>query len=229
MEALCKASAGSIWVSSKSLCVGGSVNLNSLDLSGIALNGVYLYGASITKTDFSNANLSGAFLRGVTYTTTAANQPVFDTTNLTNATITGMTLVNTSLSTSTLTNLYTSNLTACPASLPTNWSCITYDGILKRLIGPYARFYSPNGELPPAGWNNISFPANLTGVNFMYNRFHTCSFNNSTNFTNANLRGTTFVNCGITPGGTVTWSNTVCPDGTNTNTNGKGTCVGQGM
>lgn len=229
MEALCKASPGSVWVASKSLCVGGSVNLGSIDLSGIALNGVYLYGATITKTDFSGANLSGAFFRNVSYTTTSGNQPVFDSTNLTNATLTGMSLVNAALSNSTLTNLYTNNITACPASLPTNWSCVTYDGSLKRLIGPYARFYSPNGELQPAGWSTISFPANLAGVNFMYNRFHTCSFNSNTNFTNTNLRGATFVSCNILPGGTVTWSNTTCPDGSNTNSNGKGTCVGQGM
>jgi hypothetical protein len=106
---------------------------------------------------------------------------------------------------------------------------VTYDGSLKRLIGPNARFYSVNGEVQPAGWSVIVFPANLTGVNFMYNQFHTCSFNNSSNFTNANFRGATFTSCNISPGGTVTWSNTICPDGSNTNTNGKGTCVGQGM
>jgi uncharacterized protein YjbI with pentapeptide repeats len=142
-----------------------------------------------------------------------------------------MQMTNINLATATLTNLYTNNLLSCPltSALPANWSCVTYDGSLKRLIGPNARFYSVNGEVQPAGWSVIVFPANLTGVNFMYNQFHTCSFNNSSNFTNANFRGATFTSCNISPGGTVTWSNTICPDGSNTNTNGKGTCVGQGM
>lgn len=38
------------------------------------------------------------------------------------------------------------------------------------------------------------------------------------NLTNANLTGATLAG--------VAWYNTTCPDGTNTNTNGDGTCVG---
>lgn len=229
LAAMCKASVGSVWVSALNLCVGGSVDLSNVNLSTRSLAGVHLSAATITKTNFNSANLSNAFWRNVTYTSTTGNQPTFASANLTNATITGMSLVNIAFSTAILNGLYTNNISVCPTSLPTNWVCVTYDGTLKRLIGPNARFYSPNGELPPANWNSISFPANLTGVNFSYNRFHTCNFNASTNFTNANLRGATFVACGISAGGTVTWNNTVCPDGTNTNTNGKGTCMGQGM
>jgi hypothetical protein len=67
---------------------------------------------------------------------------------------------------------------------------------------------------------------NLTGANFSNVNLNNATFENSNltnvNFTNANL---SFVNFTGSTLDNVTWSNTICPDNTNSNDNG-GTCEG---
>ena len=71
---------------------------------------------------------------------------------------------------------------------------------------------------------NASFQnANFTNANLSGSTFQSANFTGA-NFTGANLKGANFKSAIMT---NVTWSNTVCPDGTNSNNDG-GTCVGRG-
>jgi uncharacterized protein YjbI with pentapeptide repeats len=102
-------------------------------------------------------------------------------------------------------------------------------------------FFAQNVNFSGANFTNATFSAsdpmqrvNLTGATFSQATFTGTQFlPNSTNritggdfsnahFTNANLDGIEFLDAIFTG---VTWSNTVCPDGTNSNNNGN-TCAG---
>ena len=67
--------------------------------------------------------------------------------------------------------------------------------------------------------------ANLTGADLSSNTLTNTNFTNA-NLTNANFGGDTVT--GTTPVTGVVWSNTICPDGTNSNAHGS-TCVGHGF
>lgn len=73
---------------------------------------------------------------------------------------------------------------------------------------------APNASLQNANFTN----ANLSGATFQGSNF------TGANFTGANLKGANFKSAIVT---NVIWSNTVCPDGTNSNNDG-GSCVGRG-
>lgn len=100
-----------------------------------------------------------------------------------------------------------------------------------------ANLSGSNGSLGSYISSNFT-SANLTGGNFSRANFTGSNFTNAiltganvsnANFTNvnltgANLKGASFHGTTITG---ATWSNTICPNGTNSNNDG-GTCVGQG-
>jgi uncharacterized protein YjbI with pentapeptide repeats len=72
----------------------------------------------------------------------------------------------------------------------------------------------------------------LTGTVFVRANLSGANLKDSTvsgviNLSNANLTGANLYNVNLTAANVsgVTWSNTLCPDGTNSNANG-GTCVG---
>lgn len=104
-----------------------------------------------------------------------------------------------------------------------------------------------NAVISFSSFNSVDFTgANLTGSNFSYTNIGGDNFTNANlsnidltnsniggNFTNANLTGANLTNASIA-GSTglntatltgVIWSNTVCPDSTNSDNDG-GTCVG---
>jgi|GEM_PF-6301217 len=77
-------------------------------------------------------------------------------------------------------------------------------------------------NLDQVNGSNSSFTNdNFAGANFTKANFSNANFSGS-NFTNANLKQANFSGTNIT---NVTWSNTICPDGTNSNNDGN-TCVG---
>lgn len=227
-QRLCKATYGAKWISSLNLCVGGSVDLTSINLSGQDLRNVVLYGATVTNTNFSTAQLNNATLRNLTISGTVPN---FSSANLTDATLYNINLSGVSLSNSTLTRVMAAGITACPSALPTDWACVS--GISSgstppyRLVGPTARFADDDFISPPT-WLNTVFPWNLAGANFKYNVFRNCTFSQTprTNLTNTTFAGATFSNCTYND---PIWSNTICPDGTNSNDNVGGGCLGHGM
>jgi len=71
--------------------------------------------------------------------------------------------------------------------------------------------------------------ANLTGATLMGSSAHVGGNNfTNVNFTNANLGGGDFINYGVNTFTGAIWSNTTCPDGTNSDNDGN-TCVGHGI
>lgn len=229
-ETLCKATYGSVWVTSQSLCVGGASDLSNKDLTGETLSTVRLRGANLSGTKLSNAVIWNAFIQNVTLNTNS----LFDGVAFLNSTIDNVDFSNISLATTGLNYVFTNNLIGCPTALPANWSCIQYSTapVRYRLVGPYARFAN-DADLNNIMWQGtvaapVMFPSQLQGVNFSENLFRYCMFPNNVNFTNANLYGAKFVGC--TFGDGVTWSNTICPDGSkSSDSNNAGTCFGHGV
>lgn len=226
-ERLCKATWGSRWVSGLPLCVGGSVNLGEVDLSGVNLSGVRLDGADTTKTHFDNADLSRSYMRDLLFE--VGKPPLFPSSNLANATLTDIaSMDDIMLASINPAGLYSNALGSCPATLPENWYCVSAisDSNIPpfRLVGPGARF-SDDPDLPPATWAGTEFPAKLMGVNFKGNVFRNCKFTGGTNFTNANLLGAKIIDCNFD---NIIWNNTICPDGFNSNDKDN-TCVGHGF
>lgn len=78
-----------------------------------------------------------------------------------------------------------------------------------------------NSTLQVQDTNSNFTSANLSNVNFDSSEFTDTNFTNA-NFTNADLEGVTFTNTIMTD---AIWSNTTCPDGTNSDNNGN-TCEG---
>jgi len=67
-------------------------------------------------------------------------------------------------------------------------------------------------------WSNLSY-ANLSGANLINANL------TGANLTGADLDGATMFNANVSG---VTWSNTICPDGSNSSTNTSDTCIGHG-
>jgi uncharacterized protein YjbI with pentapeptide repeats len=85
------------------------------------------------------------------------------------------------------------------------------------------------GGFEPSKFTNANLQfANFTGAHFLPDgprSFTGGNFSNS-QFINANMAGITFEGSPIFSG--VTWVNTICPDGTNSDANGN-TCIGHGL
>lgn len=74
-------------------------------------------------------------------------------------------------------------------------------------------------------WINSNFTnANFTNATILLRNPGNDNFTNA-DFTNANLTGTNFISGGGNDFTGAVWSNTICPDGTNSNNNGN-TCIG---
>ena len=81
-----------------------------------------------------------------------------------------------------------------------------------------------NANLSGVNAPNANFQnANMTGANLAGSTFQGANFTN-VNLTGANLKGANFKNASMTG---VIWSNTICPDGTNSS-NDNNSCIGHG-
>jgi len=223
------------------------LNLSNADLPEANLENANLDGANLTSANLTNAVLTGTNLTGTNLTdavlTSAisggiAGVPVslptnwmlvtgylvgpgaelsgadFTGANLTNtnlssadladASFEGATLTGTSLTGANLTGVSSGGITGVPSSLPTNWMFVT-----GYLVGPGAELR--NVDLSGANLEGSDLAgADLASANL-----------DGANVTDANLDGAELTFAGLTG---VTWSNTTCPDGTNSNNDG-GTCV----
>ena len=126
-----------------------------------------------------------------------------------------------------------SYLPECPTSLPNDWLCIavfdsfTLDDSGFHLIGPTAE-----GAWHVGTKANLS-GANLNGINFWYFDFSGVDFSNAnlnnadlrySDLSNANLEGASFnLDYSFSGSAGIIYSNTTCPDGTNSDDNGN-TC-----
>jgi uncharacterized protein YjbI with pentapeptide repeats len=215
-------------------------SLQDCDLSGASLSGANLFGAILTESNLTGADLSGADLAGATMPLSAlsganlndANLTAASMTdakildaNLTDANLTGTVLTdaklngtdlaganmnNTYLPAGNLDGISSGEITGTPIVLPYEWELL--DGYL---IGPDANLAS--ADLNGANLNGddlentILSDALLSDANL-----------SDVDLTNADLAGATLAGADVT---NVIWSNTVCPDGTNSDDDG-GTCAG---
>ncbi len=89
-----------------------------------------------------------------------------------------------------------------------------------------------NDDFTNANVNGVIIDsANFTGANLTGANFSNCNGGGGQNFSNVNFTNANFSGCTNIAGSTITsatWSNTICPDGTNSDNDG-GTCVGHGF
>jgi len=221
---------------SAGICVGyphAGIDWSSCDLAGATLVGQNFTGANLAGVDMSDANLSGANLVNANL----SNANLSDA-NLSDANLEGATVTGTNFAGATLVVAPAGGIIGTPAALPAGWSVL-----FGYLIGPGAMLQSANlagqnlGGLNLTGVNLIS--ANLTGANLtdvnLTNAYLDYADLSGANVTDANLTGANLTNATLqhatglsTATGMFVFEDTVCPDGTNTSTNGTNpqSCVG---
>jgi uncharacterized protein YjbI with pentapeptide repeats len=186
---------GSVTGTPSALPTGWSVNLG------------FLMGplANLTNADLTGANLTNADLADA---------------NLTNVHLVDVNLTNVDLTSANLSSLVSGGISGTPSALPTDW--ILLDGYL---IGPSANLYGAS----LAGANLSSL--NLTGADIAFATLNGADLTD-TNLTNGNVYGSNFTGADLL-GANFTgaefltetiWSNTTCPDDTNSDSDG-GTCI----
>lgn len=209
------------------------INLAACSLSGLNSYGVFAPGANFTFASFGAASLPNAFLRGA---------------NLTWASFSGADLSGADLLGSTMTQVYingNSNLSGVEARLI---EAKEFD--LRNSSAPDIAFYESDlafsyfefATMPRARFDNADLTfaqfvssdlsasgfsgSDLTNAAFFDSDLHGATFNGSifdhTTFNGVDLTGAFFANVDLNA---VIWVNTICPDGTNSDTNGT-TCVG---
>jgi hypothetical protein len=166
-------------------------------------------GADLALCDLTGANLTGANL-------------AYDNlggTNLTNAILSNVNLEGTSLLDTILTGVQSGGVTGSPVfGLPSGWKFEAGASVSGYLIGPGASLAGVDftGIDLGTGGDDVT----ITGANFTNTKLHFATLSGldltNTNFDGASTFGTSAVG--------VTYSNTTCPDGTNTNTNGSSSC-----
>jgi uncharacterized protein YjbI with pentapeptide repeats len=214
-----------------------SPNLFAANLTNANLGGANLSNDSLYYTNFTGANLSGADLTGAgaqNATFTNANLTNANLTNayLTNAVLAHTTLTNATLTGTDLTNETSSGIVGTPGTLPTGWSLV--GGFL---VGPGADLLGQDlsglnlsgADLAGDsiyytyfGGDNLT-GANLTGAGGDNANFTNADLTNA-NFTNADLYNDNFTGATVTG---ATWSNTECPDASNSSSDGN-TCINNG-
>jgi uncharacterized protein YjbI with pentapeptide repeats len=217
-------------------------NLTNVDFSGAILSDANLSGATLTGADLEFTDLFGVISGGVVGSPaslpsgwvllsgyffgqganlTGADLAGFNLTgfNLSNAILTGSDLAGANLAGVNLNTIATGGIIGTPSALPTNWELIA-----GYLIGPGTYIVSSNltginlsrtdmvgAELVDS---NLS-SANLTGSDLANADLA------EVNFTGANLMGANLAGAAFP---SATWSNTTCPDGTNSDSDGD-TCA----
>jgi len=196
-------------------------NLASADLTGADLNGADARNASLASASVGQADLTSALLGGSDLTDAQLTGTKLTDADLADATITGA-----SLAGATLTGASGVGIKGSPASLPTDWSVVG-----GYLIGPGAGTYFTNADLNGLNLTGADFSGlNLLGATFQHANL------TSANLTKANLTGVDFTSANLTQAdldgakvsstvwtGTV-WSDTICPNGTNSDSYAHGRC-----
>ena len=194
-------------------------DVDGSDFENADLDGANFWEADVDS-DFTNANLDDTDFAGTTYLDDSnLTDASFDSADLSDAILFDTNLSGTDLGSATLTGVWSGGITGSPASLPAQW--VLVDGYL---IGPDAQVPEANlagAQLSASFLDN----ANLNGTNLDGTNLREADMTDAdlqgTNFTGANLddadlAGATFA--------FDTWSNTICPDGKNSNSVGD-TCV----
>ncbi len=214
---------------------------------GIDLSGCDLQGANLSESDLSSANLSDANLQGANLSgerSVSRNTGSLAGANLENADLAGADLDATDVSGTQFAGADLSGIEVpdglsgtAPASLPANWIWENDPAAnTSFLLGPGVDL--SYGDISDVDWNNADLEganlsnfeadqSNLSGVNFTGANATRVVFEGGStnlsgaNFADANLSGAD-INSNADLAGVI-WSNTTCPDGTNSNNDG-GTC-----
>ncbi|MGH3401641.1 MAG: pentapeptide repeat-containing protein [Streptosporangiaceae bacterium] len=171
-------------------------------------SGADLAGADLTGLDLSNTNdYSGMDLSGANLTNANLSNDFLSDTVFTNATLTG-----TDLGGSALQFSISGGISGTPSALPANWELVQ-----GYLIGP--EDFLQNATLAGLDLSGLDmFGANFTSADLRGTNLTGAVLQNAvltrTNLTGANLTDANMTNA-ITAA--ATWSNTICPDGTNSN------------
>jgi len=173
-----------------------------------------LVGANLAGCDLNNTNMEYANLSGANLSNTTLSNAVFDYADLTDANFTGATLPGAILFDATITGLNVTDaglahtdlfgvlsggVVGTPDSLPQEWG----------LVSGY--FVGPSSNLTNANLTD----ANLTGNNLTNANLTDANLTDA-NLTDANLTGADLSG--------VIWSDTICPDGANSDSSG-GSCI----
>jgi uncharacterized protein YjbI with pentapeptide repeats len=220
------------------------VNLTGVNLTGADLTDAYLAGADFAHSNLTNANLTGADLYGGVTSGGIIGTPAelpgpwaiangyligpnadltgadlagtnLDDDSLNDAIVTGSNLTGANMSTTYLVGITSGGIIGIPASLPSGWSLV--DGYF---IGAYAQLI--DADLSGANLASAFMgEANLNGADLADADMQGTELGGA-DLTSADLDGADMA--GALGLGAVVWSNTTCPDGTNSN-NDSGTCI----
>lgn len=194
----------------------GSADLSGATLTNVVSGGITGAPASLPsgwvvvdgymvgpRANLTGANLTGANLTGADLYRTNLTSADLSSVNLTDATLKRSELQGTVLAGATLTGVVSGGaITGTPASLPPGWA----------LVGAHVRYLvGPTANLTSADF----YGANLAGTDLADANL------SSANLTFANLTGANLSGANLSG---VIWSDTICPDGTNSNNDGE-TCI----
>ena len=190
-------------------CSLSNDTFNHTDLKGVNITGCGLGGSHFINIDFTTIVMGN---NGLSYSTILNS-------NFSNKNLTGDSLDGIQIDSSDLTGNNISNITFG------NNSTATFTN------SNFTNANFSNSAVQSGSGINLN-GSNLTNTNFTgfnVEGANTASLGNATgsntNFTNANLSGADFSNSNLT---TPIWSNTICPDGTNSDSDGN-TCIGHGV
>jgi uncharacterized protein YjbI with pentapeptide repeats len=217
----------------------GMPQCTGIPYEGIDLSGCDLEGASFVVADLTGANFSQADLSDALFVSDSSSQnpavPTlegadFDGANLSGSNWVDVDVSDVNFSDANLTDIDTSGLSGTPASLPTDWVSVggyfvgpTTNLVQQDLNGLDLRGDDLAGaDLSRAGLTDtVLATSNLTGADLAGTTLNTTEFNEA-NLTDANLDNAVEAPTASFAG--VIWSNTTCPDGTNSNNDGD-TCL----
>ncbi len=193
------------WQLKSGYLAGPDADLDGDDASGVNLSGTDLEDASFYGTDLAGANLSDANLTGISAAGVDLENANLTGANLTDASIAleafgagAPTLQGADLAGATLTGVITADIAGGPAVLPPHWM---FAG--GYLLGPTAdlKYGEVLANLDLTGMD-LDF-ANIASTEFQYD-----------NLTDASFWGSNAVAADFYQD---TWSNTICPDASNSN------------
>jgi hypothetical protein len=181
--------------------------------------GARLVGCKLSGLDLAHANLSGASLRLAILKGTNLTDANLTGANLTSARLNGANLTGAILTRAILFDASSGEMTGPPASLPPYWSFLH-----GYLIGPgadleYTNLTGIDLANAPLGATYFNY-ANLSHADLVDGHLKYAYLEHS-NLTDADLRGAVISRSNL---GGITWSNTICPDGTNSNNDKNHNC-----
>jgi uncharacterized protein YjbI with pentapeptide repeats len=201
---------------------------------GVSLDFLNLSGITFPAADLTGANLSGSTLTGATLTAVTS----FATTDLEYANFSGADIQGANLAGADMDYVGSGGVTGTPASLPPGWgiaggylvgpnASLSWGTDLSNAIFPVSSLAGANLEGANVSGAELAAVTSMENTNLSYANFSGADLTGE-DLTGANLTGATFSLATVTG---ITWSNTTCPDGSNSDTNGSSpdSCIGYGM